>query len=247
MIDANHEIERLRYRLKFKNLSESIIDSICDDVSAEISRRTSDMLADAMNEAVNAGGDARSADFIDEIRAVRSGPSFSIMTDSGKTDFSETPFPMLPKLLKNAKVAQDGSLYKVIPIKQSGMSENNSIGVTTEAAYANINSARREAKKERDDDNRSYSSPDAMKGMDTVTAMQAMSKSRQKQPKIRQKSHEPATNFRVASSKQDASSQWVNPGRKIDMGDAINNINDRLHDSIDRTIEDVIRTHEGMY
>lgn len=245
MIDPNAEISRLRQRLRFKNLSENIIDQICDEVSREISSMTSDLLADAMNEAVNVGGDAGSVEFIDELRAVRNGPTYNVGTDSGNTDFSEQPFPMLPSLLKNAKVAKDGSLYKVIPMRRKGNKQSGP--KTTEAAYRNIENSRRQAKEEKEETNRGSSSPDAMKGMDTLSAMQAMSKSRQKSPKMREKSTEPATDFRVASSKQDAASQWVHPGRKVDMSSALANINANLHDEIDRAIENVIRQHEGMY
>ena len=247
MIDPNAEIIQLRQRLRFKNLSEAVIDSICDDVSKEISIMTSDILADAMNEAVNAGGDIGSIDFIDEIRTIRTGASFDIITDSGNTDFSEAPFPMLPSLLKNAKVAKDGSLYKVIPMRAKGSATKNSTAPTTEAAYRAIETARRRAKDDQGETQRGSSSPDAMKGMDTVSAMQAISKSRSKSTRIREKSTEPAINFRVASSKQDASSKWVHPGRKMDMSSALGNINANLHDSIDRAVAEVIRKHEGQY
>ena len=247
MIDPNAEIQRLRQRLKLKGLPESIIDQICDDVSKDISMATSDILADAMNEAVNAGGDAMSIDFINEIRAVRSGSSFDIITDSGKTDFSEPPFPMLPNLLKNAKVAKDGSLYKVIPIKQKGSYNKKDTATSTEAAYSNIENARRRAKEEKGESRRGTISPDAFKGMDTLAAMQAISKARQKSTKIREKSQEPVVEFRTASSKQDSATQWVHPGRTIDMSDALANINANLHDTIDRAVEEIIRSHEGMY
>ncbi len=114
MIDANNEINRLRQSLKFKNLSNEVIDSICDDVAREISDLTSDLLAQAMSEAVQSG---KSAEFIQEVRSTRDGGTFSVSTDSGKTNFTEAPFPMLPKMLQNAKIAKDGSLYKVIPVK----------------------------------------------------------------------------------------------------------------------------------
>ena len=247
MIDPNAEIDRLRQRLRFKNLSESIIDEICDDVSREISIVTSDILADAMQEAISAGVDAKSTDFVDEVRTVRSGASFDIVTDSGRTDFSEPPFPMLPRLLKNANIAKDGSLYKVIPMKQKGSYNKNNVAATTEAAYANIESARRQAKEDRSETQRGSTSPDAFKGMDTLSAMQSISKSRQKSPKMKEKSTEPAVTFRTASSKQDESSQWVHPGKKADMGPALANINANLHDSIDRAVEEIIRKNESMY
>jgi len=52
MLDARTEIDRLRQRLRIKNLSESVVDEICDDASRDISLATSDILADAMNEGV---------------------------------------------------------------------------------------------------------------------------------------------------------------------------------------------------
>jgi hypothetical protein len=246
MLDANAEIMRLRQRLRFKNLSESVIDSICDEAALEISMRTSDLLADAMNEAVNAGGDVMSVDFIDEIRAVRTGASFQITTDSGHMDFSEPPFPMLPGLLKNAKVAKDGSLYKVIPIKQKTSTSSSSMSKTTEAAMQNINNARKAAKDAQNEDMRTHSSPDAMKGMSTVAAMQEISKSRSAGKK-KEKTNEPIINFRTASSKQDPAVSWVHPGKKVDMSGALNNINANLQDDIDKAIDDVVRRYEGLY
>jgi hypothetical protein len=245
MLDPNAEIMRLRQRLRFKNLSERVIDSICDEAAAEISNTTSDILADAMNAAVNAGGDVMSIDFIDQIRAVRTGSSFQIATDSGQTDFSEAPFPMLPSLLKNAKVAKDGSLYKVIPIKQKTSTSNSSMAKTTEAAMQNINNARKAAKVEQGEDTRSHSSPDVMKGMSTVAAMQEISKTRKSSKK--EKSEGPTINFRTASSKQDPSVSWVHPGKKVDLTGALNNINANLQDDIDKAIDDVVRRYEGLY
>jgi hypothetical protein len=246
MLDANAEIARLRQRLRYKNLSDSAIDSICDEAASEISNTTSDILADAMNEAVNAGGDVQSIDFIDQIRAVRMGPTFQVTTDSGKTDFSTAPFPMLPSLLKNAKVAKDGSLYKVIPIKQkSGSGNNQQVGKTTEAAMQDINNARKAAKVSTGTDTRSVTSPDSMKGMDTVAAMQQMNKFRSSQ--VKEKSKEPTINFRTASSKQDPNTQWVNPGRKVDLSGALNDINANLQDNIDKAIDEIIRRIEDLY
>lgn len=241
MLDANAEISRLRQRLRFKNLSEQIIDDICDEVSRDISHMTSDILADAIQSAVEAGSDAGSVDFIDEIRALRNGASFQISTDSGRTDFSEAPFPMLPKLLKNAKVAKDGSLYKTVPIKKS---EGSRVPATTEAAMAAINNARAAAKDQRDSIHAESISMDAMKGMDTVAAMTAINK---KRSPSRESVPSTVTGFRTVSSKQDASTQWVNPGKKADMSEALQRINANLQDSIDRAIEDVIRRYDGMY
>lgn len=242
MIDANSEIQRLRQSLRFKNYSEAVIDSICDDVSAEISDLTTDILASAMSEAVSAG---QSMDFVQEIKTVRSGSTFDIATQSGKTDFSEAPFPMLPKMLQNAKVAKDGTLYKVIPVKQKTSAPGRT-AVFSDAALIDIENARRQAKADRTNQGRNSSSPDAMRGMDTFSAMQVIQKSRQKfeapsKAKVEQ------VNFRTATSKQDPNTQWVNPGKQEDMGQTLRNINANLHDAIDNTIMEVIRKYEGEY
>lgn len=251
MIDARTEIDNLRQRLRMKNLSESVINTICDEVSRDISIATSDILASSMDEAVAVGADYRAPDFIEELRAVRTGPTYEITTDSGRTDFSEPPFPMLPRLLKNAKVAQDGSMYKVIPMKQKSTS-NNILAVTTEAALTNINNARRIAKEQRDADKENHRgsvAPDAMKGMDTFSAMQQINRSRHIATNNRRQEQTSAAviNFRTASSKQDPSRQWVMPAKHKDLSSPLREINMRMHNEIDSVIQDIIRRYEGMF
>jgi hypothetical protein len=251
MIDANFEIDRLRQSLRFKNLSEVVIDSICDEVSMRISEAYTDIIADAMEEAVLAGQELNSTAFINEIKAVRGGHNFTIDTMSGKHDFSEPPFPMLPKLLKNAKTARDGSQYKVIPMRTSSGESSKKLSVTTEAALENINVARRKAKEmiRAKRDNRTYSSPDAMVGMDTFSAMLEISSSRQRTTANIEKhiKTEPIKEFRTASSKQDASTQWVKPGKEADMGPVLSRINAQISDRMDESILSIIREYEGMY
>lgn len=244
MIDANSEIQRLRQTLRMRNLSETLIDSICDEAAREISSATSDLLANAMEEAIQLGGSMKATDFINEIKATRNGSGYSITTDSGKTDFSEPAFPMLPRLLKNAKVAKDGSLYKVIPMKARSASSGIT-SRTTEAALMNVEQARIAAKALNDSNNSVAESPSAYKGMDTLSAMQAVSKSRQKV--MPQSNSGPIEGFRVASSKQDSSSKWVQPAKNRDMTSVLNNINANLHDNIDNTILDTIRRFEDTY
>lgn len=251
MLDANMEINSLRQRLRFKNLSETVIDSICDDVAREIASLSTDILADAAEEAVRAGQDVRSAEFINEVRINTAGGGYEIGTASGRLDFSEPPFPMLPKLLKNGKIAKDGSQYKVIPLRAKGIKRSGGIiDVTTEAALKNINEARIAAKQERDamkERLNTSSSPQAMKGMSTLAALQAISSARKAFPTMREKSTEPVTEFRTASSKQDPGTKWVNPGKDANMDRAIHDINSRLQISLDNVIADTIRRYEGAY
>jgi vacuolar-type H+-ATPase subunit H len=249
MLDANTELDGLRQRLRLENLSDNVIDELIKDASREISVATADILADAMNDAVNAGGEMQSTEFIDEIRTIRTGSGFDIITDSGRTDFSEPPFPMLPSLLKNAKVAKDGSSYKVIPIRRKGNKSKQKVAVTTEAALQEISDARHRAREEKEAEKESSRSlaPDAMKGGDVFAAMMNLSGSRQKVSGKKERSTEPVMDFKTASSKQDPNTQWVHPGRTIDMGSKLREINMSIHDNIDNAIKDIIRKYDMEY
>lgn len=250
MLDARAEIDTLRQRLRMKNISERIVDSICDNAARDISTIAVDLLANAAEEAVRAGQSSKSVDFISEIAVTEHGGQFMIDTMTGQHDFSEPPFPMLPKLLKNAKIAKDGSLYKVIPIRTKGIKTNNSrLNVTTEAALKGINDARVAAKQERDAMKEKLNtslSPDAMKGMSTFAALQAINAARKSFPTMREKSTEPVIAYRTASSKQDATAKWVNPGTDANMDSALHGINARLQDSLDNVIIDTIKRYEGV-
>lgn len=251
MLDPNYEIDQLKQRLRFKNLSEDIISSICENVANEIINASTDLLANAMEEAVQLGQDKRSVQFISELKAIQHGNHFMVDTESGRHNFSEPPFPMLPRLLKNAKVAEDGSLYKVIPIRDKGSSGSSGrMKVTTEAALKGINDARREAKAQRDeagDDFRSQLTPDALKGMSTFAALQAINQVRKSFPTMREKSTEPVVAFRTASSKQDQTKQWVYPRRDMDMSSGLHDINSTLQVRLDDAIRDIIHRHETRY
>jgi len=249
MLDANMEVEGLRQRLRLKNIDEQTINIVCSQVAEEISMASVDLLSGAMEDAVQAGESKKSFQFVSEVKVIQDSHSFRIGTDSGRTDFSEPPFPMLPKLLKNAKTAQDGSLYKVIPIRAKGNKAGQSrTTVTTEAALKNINAARRTAKEERDARDKGFVgqlAPDALKGMSTFAALQAINEARKSFPTMKQKSTEPVTSFRTASSKQDPAAMWVHPGKSVNMDTTLHDINSRLQYQLDDLINDTINRYEG--
>lgn len=244
MLDAVTELDRLRDRLRLKNIPEHLVQDICMEASAEISDMVIDLISDAMNSAVSAGASVNSSDFIKEIMSVRRGQSFEISTKSGREDFSEPPFPMLPKLLTNAKTAKDGSLFKVIPLKQK--SSSSSLAVTTEEAFKSINSNRetlKEQRRARIKEGRA-GSIDPFQGLDGIAPMLAASRVDTK--KISE-THSAPVNFKTASSKQDANAQWVRPGKTADLTDELININNDLQYSIDDAIQQIVRKYGDMY
>jgi len=240
MLDAEHELESLRNRLVVSGLSFYEADEICDSASDSIRTAVIDIIADALENAVSSDM-SNSHEFIQQIMSVRSGTLFKITTSSGKTDFSEPPFPMLPKLLTNAKVAKDGSRYKKIPMRKK-ISES-SLPKTIESAILQINKQREALKEQKNERLRERRGPvkDPMASIaDMQTGQAKISESRFNN------SESVATEFRIASDKQSASDKWVRPGKNADMTEELYRINAELQDRIDGAIRQIIASYGGV-
>ena len=133
------ELDKFRQDMRLRGRPENIISVIVDEVKKEIVQQVDTIVDTHMDEAKSEGIAKGVDDFVQQLRATRFGSDYKIVTDSGQTDFTVPPFPMLPKLLKNAKVAKDGSLYKVIPVKQKKRKKS----VSTVDIMRQINETRR--------------------------------------------------------------------------------------------------------
>jgi hypothetical protein len=175
-------IDLIRSELLDSELNESFVNHQCDKASYEISNKINIVL-DEVRESC------------DQI-SVRSNGTVTLNvqeTDYGyevvATPNSEVEIPekqMLPHLLKNAKVAKDGSRYKVIPIGK----KSNSVIDTYRQGFKSSN----------------------------------VSPGKQE--------------FRVASSKQNANSQWVIPARTMDFSQDVDALNSYLQEKIDSIISE---------
>jgi len=233
MLTISDEINRLRNLYAMKGVPDDFINGISEEIDQTIRSEIYDVLDFAMQRAHEAGEDYRLEDFMNELTAVRIGDSYNITTDSGKTDFSTPPFPMLPKLLKNAKIAKDGSRYKVIPLSGKGTP-----GLTTQKAMGDLNRARHEMKELRGHKKRDPSD----KG-ETFIGMYGKQRSKHKDDI--QKNHVYSnTQFRTVTSKQDANTQWVHPGKSGDMSDILKEINNDLQQQVQDIIQSVITQYE---
>jgi hypothetical protein len=116
MVNLFLELEKLRSTLRAKGIEDDFIDDIVSKAEVEISLALRERLDDAMDVAVQSGVQKESADFINELRPRED--AFILETESGITDFSDPPLPMLDRLLaKGAKPMKDGSgVYKIIPV-----------------------------------------------------------------------------------------------------------------------------------
>lgn len=242
MISPEFELERLRLSLRARGYSEPYIEAVVMNASREISQAVSEALAGAVEEAASTGMDMDADAFVSELRAVASDNNFYITTDSGNLDFSEPPFPMMASLLKNPKVAKDGSLYKVIPMGDKPMTQKEKFSSLTDVQQS-INNARQSAQ-----DAVAQNGPkDVTSGAMHFSGAFAAQKTAQRNDTLRKntrtKTGRDGIRFRTVSSKQDPSKQWVQPAKDKDMTPAVNDINMRLRETVENLVTSIVQRY----
>lgn len=120
MLNIFLEINRLKDVLRAKGIEEEFVEEIASKAETEISLALREIMDSGVEMAVQSGVQKDSSDFINSLRPRPD--AFVLDTDSGITDFSEPPMPMLDRLLsKGAKPLKDGSgVYKIIPVGGDG-------------------------------------------------------------------------------------------------------------------------------
>lgn len=137
------ELDRLKFTLENKGIDPNTVQMILQKARADIQAAMEEQGEAAMQLAIEEGVEKRSPEFINELRL--NSITQQLDTDSGNTDFSEPPFPMLPRLLQGAKPMKDGSgVYKIIPV---GEPSKNRPKVSTNIydAWKQVNAERAEA------------------------------------------------------------------------------------------------------
>lgn len=225
------------------------------DLVAEASRIISDRIADAVaaavSEAEQAAVDKGATDFLAELGVGMVGNDIMIKTDSGRTDFSEPPFPMLSRLLRGGKIAKDGSIYKRIPIPQNKQPSDTkqkmaqSVMAASQQRQVQLDAAK--AAIEEENSGGWASLPDPLNAAQSFGDMYRASRGVRKTSKAegRKKATGPV-DIRTASSKQNPASQWVLPPKDYDMTATLGSINSDLRSTIEQIVSSVIAECMGM-
>jgi hypothetical protein len=214
------KISHLHSYLMSLGLDTSEIEEVVDTASEEIRSNLNEIVTQAVREAKMAGDQMDADEFLSQITLDVDSGYLQIGTQSGKTDFSEAPYPMLPWLLKNAKVAKDGSLYKVIPVGASSGDQRTSTVKDIEASIQRMVGSN--------------------KMSDMASEMAANFGMGGTIVKTKERTAKPVEAFRVASSKQDPNASWVKPAKDKDMTSTLMDINSRLRSDIDNMVDRVI-------
>lgn len=245
MFNPDFELDRLTFALRSKGYSEDEIEQIVSQASKDINDAITDAVANAVEEAAQAGLEKNAEEFVQQLKIVQADRgNFYLSTDSGMMDFSEPPFPMMSALLKNPKVAKDGSLYKVVPVE--GKSLNRDISASLMDVQKNISRMREQAKAAWSEADNKNISRGAMQFSGDFAAQKAnLRDSFIKKRNSVKKAGKP--NFRTVTSKQDPTKQWVQPAKDKDMTDTIDNINSKLKIDINNAIIDVINEYQESF
>ena len=242
MINPKFEIERLRNTLKWKGLDDREATEVSNLAAADMAEAISELTLNAMAEAISLGEQLGIQDFADQIRAVNTGNTVAILTDSGQTNFSWPAIEMLPHLLKNAKIAKDGSRYKVIPIKPKV-----SVGMSSADAAIDVQRAQgiaRDALKNKGaiNGNDPLQTPNLFSGIAQAKEFIANKK------KIKEQHSERSGNpvYRTASDKQDPATKWVIPAKDRDLTMLLTDINRQLELNIQSTVKDIVKQYEEL-
>lgn len=237
MKSTRFELERLKYSLMSKGYSERDAEEICDQASMEMSVAITDAMGNALETVSEAAIQKDAWEFIMEMKMVPRGEMFHVGTESGRTDFSLPPFPMLSHLLKNAKVAKDGSLYKVIPV---GKSSSNKPGraISIGDVQSRIQSAK---------DGAHQRTTDPMAGPAMFSDMATFRGVGQRKSTLSAAMAAKGTpEFRTASSKQSPSA-WTLPEKDKDLTQVVDSTNNQLDNTVDDIILSIIRKYEEGY
>lgn len=238
MINPDFEIDRFRHNLLFNGYDQRDAAVIVNNAHDDVNNAISELVVDAISEATNTAENLGIRDFSQQVKAVKSGGTYIITTESGRTDFSTEEKQMLYSLLKNAKRAKDGSLYKRIPIKKSGLKNIFDAQIDmAEKRKAMMDSVKKEI----------AAGESTIRSAGTFSGLSAAKQFIDRKQQLQRQSNDGEVEFRTASSKQNPSTIWVQPPKEKDMTMILMEINRKLEDNIQQTVVSIIKSYEEQF
>lgn len=245
MINADAEISRLRTYLLDRGWYDTEIEDICDLASRDINEVILEVVSNAVAEATEHAEELGAEEFIEEMDVVEVGNSFMITTLSGKTDFSIPERKMLPDLVKNGEISEDGNRYKVIPVgKKKEISRPMNIFSDLQQKQQAQQEARRSLL-ESNMDMRSARAQHMAGHFKQVISRRLNDIHSRRISKVEEKSDD--IQFRTASEKQDPNTQWVIPAVKMDMTGYLMDMNRRIDDTIRDSVIYIIDSYKEEF
>lgn len=245
MINPDFEVQRLRSELVQAGYSGRDADALADSAATEINELIMDVVSNAIDAATNHAADLEILEFIEDMAVENVGGTYQIMTRSGRTDFSIPPFPMKESLLKNPKIAEDGSRYKTIPVGgTAGTPIIKDIFTVQAAAEAKQHEVRAKLREELFGRASNFSAAQQNSLRKYIRYdQQARSKLQDLQAAGRAPIIKKPT-FRTVSDKT-SDDAWVRPGKELDMTGFLMDMNREIADAIEHGTLAIINAYRG--
>jgi len=227
-------IERLRHSLMSSRMPNIEVQQICESAQGDINEALLTLVTNAITEAIDYAISIGADDFINDVQVISNFDNlYQISTHSGNLDYSKEEVEMLPSLLKNAKVSQDGHRYKVIPMQKKEKVEHSMFSVLqSRQDMANEN---REALRSKAG---IAAAIRANLTRQTLSARAGQSESHIKTGEVQ---------FRTATDKQDPSKSWVIPAKPADMSQYIEDLNMRISQQSYESVDSIINYYYSSY
>lgn len=256
MIDADNELDNFRNRMLQDDLLphneiDDIIFSTLEQINEAILMSVSEAVAEVVDYAIEIGADK----FLEDMDLIETGGHWMIATKSGSTDYSIPEAPMLPNLLKNAKTAEDGTKYKVIPVGKSGDRVSHrmtSLHDVLQRRQTEIDDARTAL-------HRKTMSGRSGKANDMASEFQSIiNRTLQERMEFykgaiadKKQGQGPDTlveqEFRTVTDRDDPEESWIQPGKNRDMSGAVADANTTLVNNHYEAVLTMIEYMEHQY
>lgn len=230
-------VERLRLALTEAGYSSREAQDVLDDAMDDIDSEALEIITSASNDAIDYAIDHDAEAFIDDMQILPGADGiFRITTHSGITDYSRPQQEILPALLAGGKTGKDGHKYHVIPMQESnGSKTENSMFSQMQSRKDSIDSSREALRRKGNGKTRLL--------LETVQAGLAAQTQAAKQVHKDMMNTGGPVNFRTASDKQDSKSSWVRPEIEADMTDFIQELNTRILESMESSINAIMDSY----
>lgn len=252
MINVDLELNRLRRSLEVRGFDFEEQEYLVSQAQEDINNSIDNIIARAVEQATVLGIEMDAPDFVSQLEIQEFGGRIQLGTTSGTADFSLPPYPNLNNLLKNPKVAKDGTRYKIIPVgKKSDRSRNKGNFTDLYDVQQQINQEMQEnraIRKEQLADARRATftgqSANILSGLNRAREFLRNRNAMEEKAEAETTTSEPE--FRTATSNQDPTTDWVLPAVDKDLGPALAEINRQIENDINSSITYIISEYERL-
>lgn len=229
MLDIEFKLNGLKDYLYSRGITMEHVKEIVNLAKQDVENTINDIVSNAIAEARMIGGE----DFAKRLTTMKEGTEFRIIVDDN-TDFSEPPFPMLPKISEN--------------ISKNIHKENNTNNTNSQTTFTNIFDMRESANRQRraEMEQRRAQRREARKDSTFIGSLSTngLEKAR---TLISPREQEVQDVSNIGNTPDEPSNnQTPDNKRKIDEKQTLYDINNKMNENISRAITAIIDQYRGL-